>query len=109
MPVSSLVTRRRLLVALVVLVLAVAAVVTAVALRPDADPAAGGTQSAGPTSGEGSEQATEPDAGESSAEASAPAGDAPDAGTDEGTTPEARETLDPRRSAPRRRRSPASR
>jgi hypothetical protein len=98
MPASSLVTRRRLLVALVVLVLAVAAVVAAVALRPDTDPAADGTQSAGPTSGEGSEQEAEPDAGEPRSgdpETSAPAGDTPDAGSDEGAAPEARETLDP--------------
>lgn len=100
MPASSLVTRRRLLVALVVLVLAVVAVVAAVALRPDADPAAGGTQSAGPTSTPGgdAEQGTEPGAGEPSsgaAEASAPAGDAPGAGSDEAATSEPRETLDP--------------
>jgi hypothetical protein len=110
MPASSLVTRRRLLVALVVLVLAVAAVVAVVALRSDADPAAGGTPSASPTSTSGgdsepdAEQEAEPDAGEPSpdgagASASAPAGDAPDAGSDAGTdeaaAPEPRETLDP--------------
>lgn len=98
MPASSLVTRRRLLVALVVLALAIVAVVAVVALRSDADPAAGGTQSAGPTSGAGSEQEAEPDAGEPSPdepEVSAPAGDAPDAGSDDGTASGARETLDP--------------
>lgn len=110
MPASTLVTRRRLLIALVVLVLAAAAVVAAVALRPDADPAAGATPSAGPTASSGTGAESDPEASEPGADDAEPGtdpadgdpaegepGDAePGAGTDEGEAPETRETLAPR-------------
>jgi hypothetical protein len=103
MPASTLVTRRRLLIALAVLVLAVAAVVAVVALRPDADPAAGATPSAGSTAsaGTGTEadpEASEPAADEPDAEPSDgdPADPEPDGGTDDAETPQPRETLEPR-------------
>ncbi|MFD2797251.1 hypothetical protein ACFS27_27075 [Promicromonospora vindobonensis] len=105
MPVSPLVTRRRLLLALVVLVLAVAAVVAAVTLRSTADPAAAASPSASPTttSGAGADDEVEPEAdtpGDDGSEPAAPVtseeGDAePGTATDKATAPEPRETLDP--------------
>lgn len=106
MPASTLVTRRRILVAVVILVLAVAAVVAVVALRSDADPASGGPPSADPTtsSGTGAEGDADPDDGESgpggsgssgAASSDGEPGDGADAGTDEVAPPEPRETLDP--------------
>ncbi|MEV0951853.1 hypothetical protein [Promicromonospora sp. NPDC050249] len=101
MSASTLVTRRRLLIALVLLVLAVAAVVAAVALRPDADPAAGATQSAGSTASagtgtEGDPEASEPGADEVEPSDGATSDPESDGGTDEAEAPEPRETLEPR-------------
>lgn len=101
MSASTLVTRRRLLIALVLLVLAVAAVVAAVALRPDADPAAGATQSAGSTASagtgtEGDPEASEPGADDAEPSEGDPADPGSDGGTDEAEAPERRETLAPR-------------
>jgi hypothetical protein len=105
MPASPLVTRRRLLLALVVLVLAVAAVVAVVNLQSDAEPNAGGTPSASSTSGAGAEDDADPEAGETDpadpeSSESLSAGDDPtggdaEPGTDEGESPESRETLEP--------------
>ena len=103
MPASPLITRHRLLLALVVLVLAAAAVAAVVALRSNADPAAGATPFASPTtSGEGAEDqeaGPEPDEpGQGGSEPSAPS-DTDDAEpgprVDTATAPEPRETLDP--------------
>jgi hypothetical protein len=100
MSASTLVTRRRLLIALVLLVLAVAAVVTAIALRPDADPAAGATQSAGSTASAGTDTEGDPEASGSGADDAEPGGESSDpesgGGTDEAEAPEPRETLEPR-------------
>ncbi|GAA4721720.1 hypothetical protein APR04_001470 [Promicromonospora umidemergens] len=105
MPASPLITRHRLLLALVVLVLAAAAVAAVVALRSNAEPAAGAMPSASPTtSGEGAEDQAagpEPDEpGQGGSEPSAPApSDTDDAEpgprVDTATAPEPRETLDP--------------
>lgn len=106
MSASTLVTRRRLLVALVLLALAVAAVVAVMTLRPDAaDPAAGATQSAGSTASagtgtEGDPEASEPGADDAEPDVEPSDGDTtdpePDGGTDEAETPQPRETLEPR-------------
>lgn len=102
MPASTLVTRRRLLIAVVVLLVAVAAVMAVVALRSDADPAAGATTSASPTASSGED--AEPDPGEADPGKGDPAGPTPSDGepaddepSDEvdPAAPEARETLDP--------------
>ncbi|GAB2504805.1 hypothetical protein GCM10027063_50070 [Promicromonospora xylanilytica] len=103
MSASPLVTRRRLVVALVALVLAVAAVVAVVTLRSNAE-ATAGAPSASPTAtaadlkDEGNP--AEPEAGTPSQDDSAPAA-SQDAGSEDGAetdrpaAPEARETLDP--------------
>lgn len=111
MPASPLLTRRRLLLGLVVLVLAVAAVVAAVALRPDADPAAGATSSASPTASSRTDTEGDPEAGDPEADEPGtgddeqpdappsdgdPADDEPGEETDEASAPEPRETLPPR-------------
>lgn len=104
MPASPLITRHRLLLAIVVLVLVAAAVAAVVALRSNADPTAGATPFASPTtSGEGAEDQVgpEPDepgqgASEPSAPASSDTDDAePGPRVDPATAPEPRETLDP--------------
>jgi hypothetical protein len=101
MPVSTLLTRRRLLIALAVLVLAVAAVVAVVALRPDADPAAGVTPSGGSTASAGSDpEASDPEVTEPGTDPSGtdPSGADPgsDGGTGEAEGSTSRETLEPR-------------
>ncbi|MFD6139344.1 hypothetical protein [Promicromonospora sp. NPDC060271] len=105
MSATSLLTRRRLLLGLVVLVLAVAAVVTVVALRSGADPAAGGTPSVSPTTSSGTDAGSDPEAGEPGAgddeqPGGAPSddesdGDPADAEPSGAADPAARETLDP--------------
>lgn len=103
MPASPPVTRRRLLTALVVLLLVAASVVAVVvALRSDADPAAGATASTSPTASSG--EGTGPDSGEAGPGEGDPGGatpsdgdpaDAEPSGTIDPAAPEARETLDP--------------
>jgi hypothetical protein len=101
MSATSLLTRRRLLLGVIVLVLAVAAVVAVIALRSDADPAAGAASSASPTASSGSDAGSDPEASESGAgggeqPGDAPAGDDPtDAEPGGAADPAARETLDP--------------
>lgn len=101
MSATSLLTRRRLLLGLIVLALAVAAVVAVIALRSDADPAAGATSSASPTASSGTDAGSDPEASESGAgddeqPGDTPSGDDP-AGDEPGgaADPAARETLDP--------------
>jgi hypothetical protein len=101
MSASTLVTRRRILIALVLLVLAVAAVLAAVALRPDADPAAGATQPAGSTASAGTGAEGDPEASETGSDDGEPSGRDPadtetDGETDEAEAPQPRETLEPR-------------
>ena len=103
MPASSLVTRRRLLIALAALVLTVAAVLAVLALRPDADPAAGATPSAGATASTGTEgdpEATGSGADDAESDDDPADGDTADpeagGGTDEADAPRPRETLEPR-------------
>lgn len=106
MSATSLLTRRRLLLGLVVLVLAVAAVVAVVVLRSDADPLAGATSSASPTASSGTDAGSDPEASESGAgddeqPGGAPSDDDPADGDPADTEPSgaadpaARETLDP--------------
>ncbi|MFD2026428.1 hypothetical protein [Promicromonospora aerolata] len=103
MPASPLVTRRRLVVALVVLALAVAAVVAVVTLRSNAEPAAGALSSASPTTSgadaEDERAGGEPGTGTPSPVGSEPAGpsssDEAEPGSDKVAAPEPRETLDP--------------
>lgn len=93
--------RRRLLLGVIVLVLAIAAVVTVVALRSGADPAAGTTPSASPTASSGTEAGSDPEASESGAgDGEQPTdtpsdGDPADAEPSDAADPAARETLDP--------------
>jgi hypothetical protein len=109
MPASPLLTRRRILLGFVALVLAVATVVTVVALRSDADPAAGATTSASPTASSSAAGEGEPDAdgssagGESGGDESEPAPSGGDPGdgevgteTDKPAESKPRETLEPR-------------
>lgn len=106
MSATSLLTRRRILLGLVVLALAVTAVVAAVALRPDADPAAGNAPSTSPTASSGTDAGSDPEASESGAGDDEQPGDAPSEGDMAGddpadaepggaADPAARETLDP--------------
>jgi len=107
MATSLRISRRQLLLAFGALVLAVVVVVAVVALRSDADPAAGATTSASPTTSSGTEAETgsgedepgEGDEGEDDpADAEPPQGDPadePDPADKEKPDPEARETLDP--------------
>jgi hypothetical protein len=101
MSATSLLTRRRILLGLVVLALAVAAVVAAVALRPDADPAAGNAPSTSPTASSGMDAGSDPEASESGAGDDEQPGDDPaaddpaDAKPSGAADPAARETLDP--------------
>jgi hypothetical protein len=101
MSATSLITRRRLLLGVIVLVLAVAAVVAVVALRSDADPTAGNTPSASPTASSGTDAGSDPEASESGAGDGEQPGDKPsdddpaDAEPGGAADPAARETLDP--------------
>jgi hypothetical protein len=101
MSATSFLTRRRLVLGLVVLALAVAAVVAVVALRSDSDPAAGATSSASPTASSGTDAGSDPEASESGAgddeqPDGAPSADDPaDAEPSGAADPAARETLDP--------------
>jgi hypothetical protein len=101
MSATSLITRRRLLLGVIVLVLAVAAVVAVVALRSDADPTAGNTPSASPTASSGTDAGSDPEATESGAGDGEQPGDEPsdgdpaDAEPGGAADPAARETLDP--------------
>jgi len=105
MPASTLVTRRRVLVALAVLVLVVAAVVAVATLRSGADPATDATPSAGTTASAAAGSDADSEASESGADADArssddaPVGQEPDAdddADDEKANPDDRETLAPR-------------
>lgn len=101
MSATSLLTRRRLLLGLVVLVLAVAAVVAVVALRSDADPAAGTTSSASPTASSGTDAGSAPEVSESGAGDDEQPGDTPSDGDPAeaepsgAADPAARKKLDP--------------
>jgi hypothetical protein len=100
MSATSLLTRRRLLLGVIVLVLAVAAVVAVIALRSDADPAAGSTSSASPTASSGTDAGNDPEASESGAgdgeqPGATPSDDPADAEPGDAADPAARETLDP--------------
>ncbi|MFC4628804.1 hypothetical protein ACFO6V_11205 [Promicromonospora alba] len=105
MSATSLLTRRRLLLGVIVLVLAVAAVVAVIALRSDADPTAGNTPSTSPTASSGTDAGSDPEVSESGAGDDEQPGDAPsddlagddptDAEPGGAAEPAARETLDP--------------
>jgi hypothetical protein len=107
MSASLRISRRQLLLALGVLVLAVVVVVAVVALRSDADPAVDATTSASSAASSGTEtdpglSEDEPGEGDPSEEDPADAeppesdpADKPDPGDEEKTAPEARERLDP--------------
>jgi hypothetical protein len=101
MSATSLLTRRRLLLGVIVLVLAVAAVVAVIALRSAADPAAGAASSASPTASSGTDAGSDPEASESGAgDGQQPTdtpsdGDPADAEPSDAADPAARETLDP--------------